>query len=78
MLAEERSVGAWWGSMCVSVIAGILLATFLTLILVPVMYSILDDVSDWFRRAYIGEAGYAASDTGRGSAQHHEAGGHFS
>jgi multidrug efflux pump subunit AcrB len=46
---------AWWGSMCVSVIAGILFATFLTLILVPVMYSILDDVSDWFRSTYIGD-----------------------
>ena len=47
---------AWWGSMCISVISGILFATFLTLILVPVMYSIVDDVSDWFRREYAGDA----------------------
>ena len=47
---------AWWGSMCISVISGILFATFLTLILVPVMYSVLDDVSDWFRRTYVGDA----------------------
>jgi len=46
---------AWWGSMCITVISGILLATFLTLVLVPVMYSILDDVSGWFRRTYVGE-----------------------
>ena len=43
---------AWWGSMCVAVIAGILFATFLTLVLVPVMYAIVDDVSAWLRRAY--------------------------
>ena len=46
---------AWWGSMCISVILGILLATFLTLILVPVMYSILDDMSDWLRRTFVGD-----------------------
>jgi multidrug efflux pump subunit AcrB len=50
---------AWWGSMCISVISGIMLATFLTLILVPVMYSVLDDVSDWFRSTYVGDASEA-------------------
>ena len=43
---------AWWGSMCVAVIAGILFATFLTLVLVPVMYAIVDDMSAWLRRTY--------------------------
>ncbi|MEC7386282.1 MAG: efflux RND transporter permease subunit, partial [Gemmatimonadota bacterium] len=36
---------AWWGSMCVAIIAGILFATFLTLILVPVMYSLVDELT---------------------------------
>jgi multidrug efflux pump subunit AcrB len=43
---------AWWGPMAVAIIAGILFATFLTLILVPVMYSLVDDFSDFFRKHY--------------------------
>jgi MFS family permease len=43
---------AWWGSMAVSVIVGIMFATFLTLILVPVMYSLVDDFTAFFRRHY--------------------------
>lgn len=41
---------AWWGPMAVAVIAGILFATFLTLVLVPVMYSVVDDVGDFLKR----------------------------
>jgi len=36
---------AWWGPMAIAVIAGIVFATFLTLVLVPVMYSLVDDFS---------------------------------
>jgi multidrug efflux pump subunit AcrB len=43
---------AWWGPMCVAIIAGILLATFLTLVLTPVMYSIVDDVEKFIKRHY--------------------------
>jgi multidrug efflux pump subunit AcrB len=43
---------AWWGPMAVAVIAGIIFATFLTLVLVPVLYSLVDDVSGFFRRHY--------------------------
>lgn len=43
---------AWWGPMAVAIIAGILFATFLTLILVPVLYSLVDDVSEIFRKYY--------------------------
>ncbi|HUF76381.1 MAG TPA: efflux RND transporter permease subunit, partial [Longimicrobiales bacterium] len=43
---------AWWGPMAVAIIAGILFATFLTLILVPVMYSLVDDVEKFFRKHY--------------------------
>ena len=34
-----------WGPMAIAVIIGILFATFLTLILVPVLYSAVEDVS---------------------------------
>ncbi|TFH65210.1 MAG: efflux RND transporter permease subunit, partial [Gemmatimonadales bacterium] len=44
---------AWWGSMAVSVIVGIMFATFLTLILVPVLYSLVDDFSAFFRRHFV-------------------------
>jgi multidrug efflux pump subunit AcrB len=46
---------AWWGPMAVAIIAGILFATFLTLVLVPVMYSIVDDVADFFKRHFVTE-----------------------
>ncbi len=44
---------AWWGPMAIAVIAGIIFATFLTLILVPVMYSLVDDFASFFRRHYV-------------------------
>ncbi len=44
---------AWWGPMAIAIIAGILIATFLTLILVPVMYSLVDDVEKFFRRHFM-------------------------
>ena len=37
---------AWWGPMAIAVIAGLAFATFLTLVLVPVMISLADDVQD--------------------------------
>ncbi len=43
---------AWWGSMAISVIVGLSFATVLTLILVPVMYSLVDDVAAFFRRHF--------------------------
>jgi multidrug efflux pump subunit AcrB len=43
---------AWWGPMAIAVIAGLTFATFLTLVLVPVMYSLLDDVDDWMRKLF--------------------------
>lgn len=48
---------AWWGPMAVAIIAGILFATFLTLILVPVMYSLVDDFTEFFRRHYTHDGG---------------------
>ena len=43
---------AMWGPMAIAVIIGILFATFLTLILVPVLYSVVDDTSDFFKRNF--------------------------
>jgi multidrug efflux pump len=43
---------AWWGPMAIAVIAGLTFATVLTLGLVPVMYSLLDDLGDLFKRYY--------------------------
>ncbi|MEE2668514.1 MAG: efflux RND transporter permease subunit [Gemmatimonadota bacterium] len=53
---------AWWGPMAIAVIVGILFATFLTLDLVPVLYSIVDDVADFFRRNFTRIDGVPAAD----------------
>jgi multidrug efflux pump len=44
---------AWWSPMAIAVIVGILFATFLTLIVVPVMYSLVDDGAVFLRRHYL-------------------------
>ena len=43
---------AWWGPMAIAVIAGLTFATFLTLILVPVMHSYTDGIADFFERHF--------------------------
>ena len=59
---------AWWGPMAIAVIVGILFATFLTLVLVPVLYSLLEEGVARFRDAVLGEGSPAgeksASPTG--------------
>lgn len=45
---------AWWGPMAVAVIVGIVFATFLTLVLVPVLYSLVDDMVVFFKRHFSG------------------------
>ncbi len=44
---------AWWSPMAVAVIVGIIFATFLTLIVVPVMYSLVDDAAALFQRHFV-------------------------
>ncbi len=44
---------AWWGPMAIAVIVGILFATVLTLLAVPVMYSLVDDFSNFFQRHFV-------------------------
>jgi multidrug efflux pump len=43
---------AWWGPMAITVIAGLTFSTVLTLMVVPVMYSLTDDIALWLRRTY--------------------------
>lgn len=43
---------SWWGPMAIAVIAGLTFATFLTLVIVPVLYSLLDDLDDWLVRQF--------------------------
>ncbi len=43
---------AWWGPMAIAVIVGILFATFLTLILVPVLYYMLDNTVRLIQRKF--------------------------
>ncbi len=54
---------AWWGPMAIAVIVGILFATFLTLILVPVMYSLTDDMGRFFARHFSSGAAEAGGPT---------------
>jgi multidrug efflux pump len=44
---------AWWSPMAIAVICGLTFATFLTLLLVPVMYSLFDDLDVWARRVFV-------------------------
>ena len=44
---------AWWSPMAIAVICGLSFATFLTLLVVPVMYSLFDDVDSWARRTFL-------------------------
>ena len=44
---------AWWGPMAIAVIVGLSFATVLTLVLVPVMYSLAEDLAAGFRRHFV-------------------------
>jgi multidrug efflux pump subunit AcrB len=46
---------AWWGPMAIVVATGIIFATFLTLVLAPVMYSLVDDAAAFARRHFVAE-----------------------
>jgi len=66
---------AWWGPMAIAVIAGLTFATVLTLILVPVMYSLVDDFAAAMARLFTADG--APAGTGgevRGSASAGDAG----
>jgi len=46
---QSEGRGAIWASMGKAVIGGLTTSTFLTLILIPMFYSIFDDLSGWLR-----------------------------
>jgi multidrug efflux pump subunit AcrB len=56
---------AWWGPMAIAVIAGLSFATVLTLILVPVMYSLVDDFATVMVRSFT-SAGARTKEAGAG------------
>jgi hypothetical protein len=62
---------AWWGPMAIAVIAGLTFATFLTLVLVPVMHSLTDDLTTFLdrhlRRSQPASPNEAASSDERGA-----------
>jgi len=45
--ASESS--QWWSAMAMAVIFGLMVATVLTLVVVPVLYSLLDSLHQWWR-----------------------------
>ncbi len=71
---------AWWGPMAIAVIAGLTFATLLTLILVPVLYSVLDDVGLFALRTFTssGAEAAAAEPAETSIAGHHEKPGNLS
>lgn len=68
----------WWGSMSISVIVGLTFATLLTLIVVPVLMSVVDSIQRKSRTFFRGpeaqteEASFSALQNGNGVAIHHE------
>jgi multidrug efflux pump subunit AcrB len=52
---------AWWAPMAIAVIAGLSFATVLTLIVVPVVYTVVDDMALFFQRHFT-QAGAATAD----------------
>ncbi|CAN5864658.1 N/A [soil metagenome] len=54
---------AWWGPMAIAVIAGLTFATILTLGMVPVLYSLLDDLGDFFKRHFTQEGTPVVAET---------------
>ena len=43
---------AWWSPMAIAVICGLTFATLLTLLVVPVLYSLFDDLDAWVSRIF--------------------------
>lgn len=46
---------AWWGPMAIAVIVGLLFSTFLTLILVPVLYSVIERGKQAMQQLFFGQ-----------------------
>ncbi|MEX2528491.1 MAG: efflux RND transporter permease subunit [Gemmatimonadota bacterium] len=55
---------AWWSPMAIAVIVGIIFATFLTLVVVPVMYSLVDDATALFQRYFVTQEAEGTAQSG--------------
>ncbi|MDA1029099.1 MAG: efflux RND transporter permease subunit [Bacteroidetes bacterium] len=53
----------FWGPMGTAIISGLTFATFLTLVIVPVMYSVFDSVAERFKTALKGPAALVSSES---------------
>jgi CzcA family heavy metal efflux pump len=62
-LITESESAQWWGPMAVAVIFGLLVATLLTLVVVPVLCSLQDGGRAWLARRRSGKAGEAVART---------------
>ncbi|ACU89873.1 efflux RND transporter permease subunit [Desulfomicrobium baculatum] len=62
-LITESESAQWWGPMAVAVIFGLLVATLLTLVVVPVLCSLQDGGRAWLTRRRSGKAGEAVART---------------
>ncbi len=49
-MASESS--QWWRSMAIVVIFGLMIATMLTLVVVPTLYTLIEDTKAWFSMVY--------------------------
>jgi multidrug efflux pump len=56
-LVTESESAQWWGPMAVAVIFGLLVATLLTLVVVPVLCSLQDGGRAWLARRRTARAG---------------------
>ena len=56
-LVAGAETSAWWGPMAVAVIFGLTFATVLTLVQVPVMYSLMESASAVMRRKILNMEG---------------------
>ncbi len=52
--------GEWWGPMAVAVVFGLAFATLLTLVVVPTLYTVFDDFSNW-RKTVSSKLGFGRS-----------------
>jgi CzcA family heavy metal efflux pump len=62
-LITKSESAQWWGPMAVAVIFGLLVATLLTLVVVPVLCSLQDGGRAWLARRRSGRAGEAVAST---------------
>jgi multidrug efflux pump subunit AcrB len=51
-IVAATETSAWWAPMAIAVIYGLLLATLLTLVQVPVMMSLVESLREWGQRRF--------------------------